>query len=232
VINQGENGREKNKRFCEEERKKERELFPSEFSLLSSGPLCDDDAVVVIHTSKSCSLLLLLFLLCSSNVSACSNLHPFVSSAPSCIWKTLSPMQQHPPPPPPPLLAAAACCCCKTDKNLYLYLSFFVFRCPSVLQMPHPLHVQPKTVFFFFFSAVGMSVCLCYKSNTRDCERDVNQIFFPSLLLLRPHKNFFDIWKQSSNDPYYFGAKNRISSSSSSSSGVCLCVLQMEHTIL
>jgi hypothetical protein len=57
-------------------------------------------------------------------------------------------------------------------------------------------------------SAVGLSVCLCYKSNTRDCERDVNQIFFPSLLLLRPHKNFFDIWKQSSNDPYYFGAKN------------------------
>ncbi len=51
-------------------------------------------------------------------------------------------------------------------------------------------------------SAVGMSVCLCYKSNTRDCERDVNQFFFPSLLLLRPHKNFFNIWKQSSNDPY------------------------------
>ncbi len=57
-------------------------------------------------------------------------------------------------------------------------------------------------------SAVGMSACLCYKSNTRDCEREVNQIFFPSLLPLRPHKNFFDIWKQSSNDPYYFGAKN------------------------
>jgi hypothetical protein len=149
VNNQGEKGKEKKQHFCEEERKEERELLPSEFSLLSSGPLCDDDyddAVVVIHTSKSCSLL--LFLLCRSNVCACSNLHPFVSSAPSCIWKTLSPMQH--PPPPPPLLAAAACCCCKTDKNLYLFLSFF-FRCPSVLQIPHPLHVQRKTVFFFFF---------------------------------------------------------------------------------
>jgi hypothetical protein len=50
-------------------------------------------------------------------------------------------------------------------------------------------------------------VCLCYISNTRDCERDVNQIFFP-LLPLRPHKNFFNIWKQSSNDPYYVAAKN------------------------
>jgi hypothetical protein len=35
-------------------------------------------------------------------------------------------------------------------------------------------------------SAVGMSVCLCYKSNTRDCEE----------------MSIFNIWKQSSNDPY------------------------------
>jgi hypothetical protein len=169
VINQGEKGKEKkNVSVRKEERKKERELFPSEFSLLSSCPLCDDDyddAVVVIHTSKGCSLLLLLFLLCSSNVSACSNLHPFVSSAPSCIWKTLSPMQQHPP--PPPLLAAAACCCCKTDKNLYLFLSFFFFRCPSVLQIPHPLHVQRKTVFFFFFRCRYVCVSVLQIEHTR-----------------------------------------------------------------
>jgi hypothetical protein len=40
VINQGEKGKKKKNRFCEEERKREGELFPSEFSLLSSGPLC------------------------------------------------------------------------------------------------------------------------------------------------------------------------------------------------